>query len=181
MTDSTKPQTQHDKQNLSKEDIAHIELLEERAVVNKERIQAGQVHIQKHIRTKTVNVPVELTEEVLTITTTWSDEDAEAHLSRNGSLNDIPDADLIQVIDSSEPHSPILTINGETIPLTQDAIDIVISRQVATVSKQTFAVEDIHVEKSTNTITKTVPIELQHEELDIDEQGFLHTENTPNK
>lgn len=62
MTDSTKPQTQHDKQNLSKEDIAHIELLEERAVVNKERIQAGQVHIQKHTRTKTVNVPVELTE-----------------------------------------------------------------------------------------------------------------------
>ena len=42
--------------------VGHLELLEERPVINKERLDVGKVTVTKHSRTKTVDVPIELIE-----------------------------------------------------------------------------------------------------------------------
>ena len=49
--------------------IGHLELLEERPVVNKERLDVGKVTVTKHTRTKTIDVPIELVEEYITVRT----------------------------------------------------------------------------------------------------------------
>ena len=40
--------------------VGHLELLEERPVINKERLDVGKVTVTKHARTKTIEVPIEL-------------------------------------------------------------------------------------------------------------------------
>ena len=50
------------------DDTQTLELLEERAEVQKQRVNTGKVILSKKIHTRTVNIPITLTEEHLVIT-----------------------------------------------------------------------------------------------------------------
>ena len=49
-------------------------------MVDKERLDIGKVTVTKQTRTKTVNIPVELVEEVLVIDTEYYDADSKQFL-----------------------------------------------------------------------------------------------------
>ena len=57
-----------------------------------------------------------------------------------------------------------------------EPIEIIVSRQVATITKDTYAVQEIDVNKSTHIHTDNIKVELKHEELDVNEEGFLSHE-----
>ena len=61
----------------------YLELLEERPVINKERLDVGKVTVTKHTRTKTINVPIELIEEYITVRTDYQDAESQDLLSGN--------------------------------------------------------------------------------------------------
>ena len=48
-----------------------------------------------------------------------------------------------------------------------------LSRQVATITKDTYAIQDIEINKSTHVHTDSIQVELKHEELDVTEEGLL--------
>ncbi|WP_227429815.1 YsnF/AvaK domain-containing protein [Psychrobacter sp. I-STPA6b] len=149
--------------------VGRLELLEERAVVNKERLDVGKVIATKHVRKKTVNVPIELVEEVLTVTTTYQDVDSQAMLE--GSYDD---KEVIRHVEPTLDSIPSVTINGHKVQLGDEPIEIVLSRQVAVVTKETYVVQEIDIEKSVHTHKDTISVELQREELDVQEEGFLN-------
>lgn len=148
--------------------VGHIELLEERAVVNKERLDVGKVTVTKHQRTKTIQVPIELVEEVLTIQTNYHDADSKALLT--GSYDE---RDILHHVEPSLETVAVVNINGKRIEVGQEPVEIVLSRQVATIAKETYAVQEIDIEKSVHTHTDTIAVELKYEELDVKEEGFL--------
>ncbi|MDO5768599.1 MAG: DUF2382 domain-containing protein [Psychrobacter sp.] len=148
--------------------VGHIELLEERAVVSKERLDVGKVTITKHQRTKTIQVPVELVEEVLTIKTDYYDADSKALLT--GSYDE---QDIIRHVEPSLEKVAVVTVNGNRIEVGNEPVEIVLSRQIATIAKETYAVQEIDIEKSIHTHTDTIAVELKYEELDVKEEGFL--------
>ena len=151
--------------------VGNIELLEERAVVDKERLDVGKVTVTKHVRTKTVNVPVELVEEVLVIDTDYYDADSKQFLNSTAS-----EADLVRHIEPTLDSKPSITVNGKTVSLDQEPVEIVISRQVAVIKKETYAVQDVAIEKSTHIHKDTFDVELKHEELDVQEEGYFDHE-----
>lgn len=153
--------------------VGHIELLEERAVVQKERLDVGKVTVTKHQRTKTVTVPIELVEEVLTIRTDYHDADSQALLT--GSYDE---QDILRHVEPTLDSTAVVTINGQKIEIGSEPVEIVISRQVATITKETYAIQDIDIEKSVHTHTDSITVELQHEELDVNEEGFLDHKNS---
>ena len=67
----------------------YLELLEERPVVNKERLDVGKVTVTKHFRTKTIDVPIELIEEYITVRTEYQDTQSQDLLSENYDDKDI--------------------------------------------------------------------------------------------
>lgn len=150
--------------------VGNIELLEERAVVDKERLDVGKVTVTKHVRTKTVNVPVELVEEVLVIDTDYYDADSRQFLNSTAS-----EADLVRHIEPTLDSKPSITVNGKTVSLDQEPVEIVISRQVAVIKKETYAVQDVAIEKSTHIHKDTFDVELKHEELDVQEEGYTNS------
>lgn len=152
--------------------LGHLELLEERAVVQKERLDVGKVTVTKHQRTKQVTVPIELVEEVLTIRTTYQDTDSQALLT-----GDYEEQDILRHVEPALDSTAVVTINGQKVELGSDPVEIVISRQVATITKETYAIQDIDIEKSVHTHTDNISVELQHEELDVQEEGFLDHKN----
>ena len=152
--------------------VGHIELLEERAVVNKERLDVGKVTVTKHQRTKTVNVPIELVEEVLTIQTQYHDAQSEDLLSGN-----YDDKDVLRHVEPTLDSVAVVNINGKRIEIGQEPVEIVLSRQVATITKDTFVVQAVDVEKSVHTHSDMISVELKHEELDVQEEGFLDHKN----
>ena len=149
-------------------DDYHIELLEERAVVSKERLDVGKVTVTKHQRTKTIQVPVELVEEVLTIKTDYYDADSKALLT--GSYDE---QDILRHVEPSLETVAVVTVNGKRIEVGNEPVEIVLSRQVATIAKETYAVQEIDIEKSIHTHTDTIAVKLKYEELDVKEEGFL--------
>lgn len=162
-TDSTDGPT-----SASRTPVGHLELLEERAVVNKERLDVGKVTVTKHQRTKTVDVPIELVEEVLTIRTEYQDAESEALLTGK-----YDEKDVLRRVEPSLDSVAVVTINGNRIELGNDPVEIVLSRQVATITKDTYLVQEIDVEKSVHTHSDTIAVELKYEELDVTEEGFL--------
>lgn len=152
--------------------VGHLELLEERAVVQKERLDVGKVTVTKHQRTKTVNVPIELVEEVLTIRTDYQDVDSHALLTGN-----YDEQDILRHVEPTLDSTAVVTINGQKIEIGSEPVEIVISRQVATITKETYAIQDIDIEKSVHTHTDNITVELKHEELDVQEEGFLDHKN----
>jgi len=156
-----------DKQNT----VNHLELLEERPVVNKERLDVGKVTVTKHIRTKTIEVPIELVEEYVTIRTEYNDAESQDLLS--GSYDE---KDILRHVEPSLDSKAVVTINGKQIEVGDAPVEIVLSRQVATITKDTYAIQEIEVNKTTHTHTDSIQVELKHEELDVIEEGFLEHE-----
>ncbi len=156
------------KQTNNTVNVGHLELLEERPVINKERLDVGKVTVTKHSRTKTVEVPIELVEEYITIRTEYHDAESQDLLSGN-----YDEKDILRHVEPSLDSKAVVTINGKQIEIGDEPIDIVLSRQVATITKDTYAIQDIEINKSTHVHTDSIQVELRHEELDVTEEGLL--------
>ncbi|MDN3440198.1 DUF2382 domain-containing protein [Psychrobacter sp. APC 3279] len=156
------------KQTNNTVNVGHLELLEERPVINKERLDVGKVTVTKHSRTKTVEVPIELVEEYITIRTEYHDAESQDLLSGN-----YDEKDILRHVEPSLDSKAVVTINGKQIEIGDEPIDIVLSRQVATITKDTYAIQDIEINKSTHVHTDSIQVELKHEELDVTEEGLL--------
>ena len=152
----------------------YLELLEERPVVNKERLDVGKVTITKHFRTKTIQVPIELVEEYITVRTDYQDSESQDLLSGN-----YDDKDILRHVEPALDSKAVVTINGAQVEIGDAPIEIVLSRQVATITKDTYVVQEIAIEKTTHTHTDSIEVELKHEELDVTEEGFLAHEQNP--
>lgn len=143
-----------------------LELLEERAEIVKERVKAGKVLVQKNIRTRTINVPVELHEEYLTVQLAQGDEATQAFLAGN-----YEDKDVIARFDQAQGGGQV-TLNGKPLVL-GEMVEIVLSREVAIVTKKTHAVEEVSLHTFSQTHTHTLATELRHEELYIEGEEFI--------
>lgn len=151
--------------------VGHLELLEERPVVNKERLDVGKVTVTKHTRTKTIEVPIELVEEYITVRTEFHDAESQDLLSGN-----YDEKDVLRHVEPSLDSKAVVTINDKQIEIGDAPVEIVLSRQVATVTKETYAIQEIDISKTTHTHTDTIQVILKHEELDVKEEGFLDHE-----
>ncbi|MGE6244719.1 YsnF/AvaK domain-containing protein [Psychrobacter proteolyticus] len=156
------------KQTNNTVNVGHLELLEERPLINKERLDVGKVTVTKHARTKTVEVPIELVEEYITIRTEYNDAESQDLLSGN-----YDEKDILRHVEPSLDSKAVVTINGKQIEIGDEPIDIVISRQVATITKDTYAIQEIEVNKSTHVHSDSIQVALKHEELEVTEEGFL--------
>ncbi|MGB5876334.1 MAG: DUF2382 domain-containing protein [Psychrobacter nivimaris] len=163
-----KEQNTSTKQTNNTVNVGHLELLEERPVINKERLDVGKVTVTKHSRTKTVEVPIELVEEYITIRTEYHDAESQDLLSGN-----YDEKDILRHVEPSLDSKAVVTINGKQIEIGDEPVDIVLSRQVATITKDTYAIQDIEINKSTHVHTDSIQVELKHEELDVTEEGLL--------
>ncbi|MGM8885939.1 YsnF/AvaK domain-containing protein [Psychrobacter sp. 1U2] len=150
----------------------YLELLEERPVVNKERLDVGKVTVTKHARTRTIEVPIELVEEYITVTTAYEDSESQDILAGN-----FDDKDILRHVEPSLDSKAVVTINGKQVEIGDAPVEIVLSRQVATITKDTYAIQEIDISKTKHTHTDTIQVELKHEELDVNEEGFLAHDN----
>ena len=162
----------------SNHNVGHLELLEERPVINKEHLDVGKVTVTKHARTKTIDVPIELVEEYITIRTEYHDAKSQDLLSGN-----YDEKDILRHVEPSLDSKAVVTVNGKQIEIGDEPIEIVLSRQVATITKDTYAIQEIDINKTTHTHTDSIQVVLKHEELDVKEEGFLAHESsaTPHK
>lgn len=151
-----------------------LELLEERPIVDKERLDVGKVTVTKHSRTKTIQVPIELVEEYITVRTEYHNAESQDLLSGN-----YDDKDILRHVEPSLDSKAVVTINDKQVEIGDEPIEIILSRQVATITKETYVIQEIDVKKSTHTHTDSIEVELKHEELDVTEEGFLAHERTP--
>ena len=155
-------------------DGGYLELLEERPVVNKERLDVGKVTVTKHLRTKTIQVPIELIEEYITVRTDYHDSESQDLLSGN-----YDDKDILRHVEPSLDSKAVVTINGKQIEIGDAPIEIILSRQVATITKDTYVIQEVAIEKTTHTHTDSIEVELKHEELDVNEEGYLAHQQNP--
>ncbi|UYZ68416.1 YsnF/AvaK domain-containing protein [Moraxella bovis] len=130
-----------------------LELLAERLVVDTQKMQVGKVILEKVVRTKTVNVPVELTEEYLSIRIV------------NNNLMALPDTVMA---DDDTPATVLM--NGTPM---SEPMEILISKEVAKLSKETHVAEEINLHKYSQNISKTISDTVQHEELVVTGDEFL--------
>ena len=159
----------------SNHNVGHLELLEERPVINKERLDVGKVTVTKHARTKTIDVPIELVEEYITIRTEYHDAKSQDLLSGN-----YDEKDILRHVEPSLDSKAVVIVNGKQIEIGDEPIEIVLSRQVATITKDTYAIQEIDINKTTHTHTDSIQVVLKHEELDVKEEGFLAHESSAN-
>ena len=152
----------------------YLELLEERPVVNKERLDVGKVTVTKHSRTKTIQVPIELVEEYITVRTDYNDSESQDLLSGN-----YDDKDILRHVEPSLDSKAVVTINGKQVEIGDVPIEIILSRQVATITKDTYVIQEVAIEKTTHTHTDSIEVELKHEELDVNEEGYLAHQQNP--
>ena len=152
----------------------YLELLEERPVVNKERLDVGKVTVTKHSRTKTIQVPIELVEEYITIRTDYQDSESQDLL-----LGNYDDKDILRHVEPSLDSKAVVTINGKQVEIGDAPIEIILSRQVATITKDTYVIQEVAIEKTTHTHTDSIEVELKHEELDVNEEGYLAHQQNP--
>ena len=154
--------------------VGYLELLEERPVVNKERLDVGKVTVTKHFRTKTIQVPIELVEEYITVRTDYHDSESQDLLSGN-----YDDKDILRHVEPSLDSKAVVTINGKQIEIGDAPIEIILSRQVATITKDTYVIQEVAIEKTTHTHTDSIEVELKREELDVNEEGYLAHQQNP--
>lgn len=153
----------------------YLELLEERPVINKERLDVGKVTVTKHTRTKTIEVPIELVEEYITVRTDYQDAESQDLLS-----GDYDEKDILRHVEPSLDSKAVVTINGKQIEIGDAPMEIVLSRQVATITKETHVIQEIEINKTTHTHTDSIQVALKHEELDVIEEGYLAHEQEHN-
>ena len=154
--------------------VGYLELLEERPVVNKERLDVGKVTVTKHFRTKTIQVPIELVEEFITVRTDYRDSESQDLLSGN-----YDDKDILRHVEPSLDSKAVVTINGKQVEIGDAPIEIILSRQVATITKDTYVIQEVAIEKTTHTHTDSIEVELKREELDVNEEGYLAHQQNP--
>ena len=150
----------------------HLELLEERPVVHKERLDVGKVTVTKHVRTKVIDVPIELVEEYLIVETAYNDAESQDLLTGN-----FDDKDILRHVEPSLDSKAVVTINGKQVEIGESPLEIVLSRQVATITKDTYAIQEINIEKRIHTHIDSIQVDLQHEELEVIEEGLLQHDN----
>ena len=146
----------------------YLELLEERPVINKERLDVGKVTVTKHTRTKTIDVPIELIEEYITVRTDYYDAESQDLLSSK-----YDDKDILRHVEPSLDSRAVVTINGKQIEMGAEPIEIILSRQVATITKDTHVIQEVEINKTTHTHTDSIQVEVKHEELEVTEEGVL--------
>ena len=151
-----------------KKNGGYLELLEERPVINKERLDVGKVTVTKHTRTKTIDVPIELVEEYITVRTDYYDAESQDLLSGK-----YDDKDILRHVEPSLDSRAVITINGKQIEMGAEPIEIILSRQVATITKDTHVIQEVEINKTTHTHTDSIQVEVKHEELEVTEEGFL--------
>ena len=83
---------------------------------------------------------------------------------------------MLRHVEPALDSKAVITVNDKQVEIGEAPIEIVVSRQVATVTKDTYAVQEIDISKSTHTHTDSIQVSLQHEELDVKEEGFLEHE-----
>lgn len=151
--------------NFNKEkEVGTLELLEERANVIKDKITQGVVTLRKQTLTRTVNVPVELTEEQLVIEVVGEDPML---------AGDYLDKDVIAQF-SDTVTAPVM-LNGKPLHLGEQAT-IVLSRETAVITKKTHTVQEVALHTHKDTKTHTLATELRHEELVVDEKYYDNTQ-----
>ena len=141
-------------------------------MVHKERLDVGKVTVTKHVRTKVIDVPIELVEEYLIVETAYNDAESQDLLTGN-----FDDKDILRHVEPSLDSKAVVTINGKQVEIGESPLEIVLSRQVATITKDTYAIQEINIEKRIHTHIDSVQVDLQHEELEVIEEGLLQHDN----
>lgn len=142
-----------------------IELLEERAHIEKERVVTGKVTLSKQVRQRTVNLPITLTEEYLVISHSPNEELRPLSTS-------VDETDVVDVIDNTVATTPYVNINGEVSSL-EHPVEILLSSQRATLTKTTHVMQDISLNTQTQSKEHVMTTTLQKEVLDIDGDDSL--------
>lgn len=152
--------------------IATLELLEERAQVDKYRINKGKVVLSKQTRVRTVDVPIKLTEEYLVIEYQQPPELSNTDI--------ITDEYLVSVIDTPASAATEIHLNGKSVTLSPNApIEIMLSQETASVHKTTHIVESINLDIHTTTKSHTLTTQLQKEVLSIEDGEHLLLQQKP--
>lgn len=152
--------------------LHQMELLAEKPSVNVHHVTTGQVSFKKVIRQRTIEIPVELTEEVLVIeyqqTTQRVDQSVQQPDTGHYSDNHVT---INSGLTHTELPQPTIVLNGETIVLQpHQSIEIPLYSEQAVIQKQTVVTERIDIGKIVKQHQQHYDIALQHEELDITEQ-----------
>ena len=135
------------------EKSGYLELLEERPVINKERLDVGKVTVTKHARTKTIDVPIELVEEYITIRPEYHDAASQDLLS-----GDYDKQDILRHVEPSLDSKAVVTVNGKQIEIGDAPIEIVLSRQVATITKDTYVIQEVDISKTIHKHADTIQV-----------------------
>lgn len=158
------------------EDRATIELLAEQPKVDIERLAVGKVQVRKEIRTKTINLPLTLQQEVLII-----DQVPNAKLAQP-----LPDTTLkpqdpsnsydwdtwVKVDKSQLQPSAKIMVNGRPHDLGTEPMEVVISQEFAHVQIQTLLAETVRLTTTEETHQERIPVTLRHEELVTEHKKF---------
>lgn len=158
------------------EDHATIELLAEQPKVDIERLAVGKVQVRKEIRTKTINLPLTLQQEVLII-----DQVPNAKLAQP-----LPDTTLkpqdpsnsydwdtwVKVDKSQLQPSAKIMVNGRPHDLGTEPMEVVISQEFAHVQIQTLLAETVRLTTTEETHQEQIPVTLRHEELVTEHKKF---------
>lgn len=153
-----------------------IELLAEQPKVEIERLAVGKVQVRKEIRTKTINLPLTLKQEVLII-----DQVPNAQLAqplpdttlKPQDPNNSYDWDAWVKVDKSQlqPSAKIM-VNGRPHDLGTEPMEVVISQEFAHVQIQTLLAETVRLTTTEETHQEQIPVTLRHEELVTEHKKF---------
>lgn len=137
-----------------------LELLAEQAKVEIEKVSSGRVRLSKVVQTKTVNVPVTLTQEILSIEihdVNAPDDSVDVHY---------PEIELVK---------PVIRVNGQVYDWQEHngKLDIPLSQQSAKIHIETWVNEEVSLVKEEQTRTEQIAVELRHEELVVEEIDLL--------
>lgn len=140
-------------------EVGRLQLLEERAVVNVERVGMGQVQIRKVVHERQEMVPVTITSEVLEITVSsvpaGTAQAGQAAVAPSAGSQSAGSQGVREVLIDGQPLEAGRTY---TIPLTEERYQVV---------KQVYPISDVVVRKRVQTETHQEAVALRHEELDV--------------
>lgn len=153
-----------------------IELLAEQPTVQIERLAVGKVRVRKEIRTKTINLPLTLKQEVLIIDHMPSSQLAAAlpdTTLKPQDPNNTIDWDAWVKVDNSQlnPSAKIM-VNGQPLEVSTEPMELVISQEFAHVQIQTLLAETVRLTTSTEEHVEQIPVTLRHEELITEHKKF---------
>lgn len=145
--------------------LATLTLLAEQPQIEKIRTIEGQVTIRREIRTQTVQIPVEIQQEVLVIQT------------RPVTTTMTPTQPLSAGMGSSAlPLSAVtqIELDGQLLGPDQ-TIEIELSHEVPQVIKQVVTAQEVKLYRRSVTHTETHTLELGHEVLDVHARATVET------